>query len=38
MMMELHLYLRPEIQVVEMVPEGIVCGSNEPIFEETGEW
>ena len=34
----IRTYVKPEIQVVEILPEGISCASNEPVYEENGEW
>ena len=37
-MLPIQTYVNPEIQVVEILPEGVCCASNEPVYEENGEW
>lgn len=31
-------YYSPEIEVLDMMPEGVLCGSNEIIDENDGVW
>lgn len=31
-------YAAPEIVVIELQTEGVLCGSNEDLYENEGEW
>lgn len=33
-----EIYCSPKIEVLEICQEGILCGSNEIVDENTGEW
>lgn len=34
----MQYYVAPEIEILEVVPEGLLCGSNETVDENDGEW
>lgn len=34
----INAYITPEIQVLEILPEGVCCASTEHVLEENGEW
>ena len=36
--MQLYIYESPEIQILEINTEGILCGSNEIVDENEGYW
>ena len=36
--MQLYIYESPEIQILEINTEGILCGSNEIVNENEGYW
>lgn len=36
--MEEKRYVIPEISVIEIYSEGVICGSNELLEENEGEW
>ena len=37
--MELNqIYVSPETVVIEVFPEGVLCNSNEPVFDTDGRW
>ncbi len=36
--MEENKYISPAIEILHILPEGIICGSNEIIDENEGEW
>ena len=38
MMQNEKRYLHPEIEVVELLQEGVLCASNEIVIEKEGEW
>lgn len=31
-------YITPQIEILHILPEGIICGSNEIVDENEGEW
>ena len=31
-------YITPDVEVLEIQPEGVLCGSNEIVDENFGEW
>lgn len=31
-------YLSPLVEIFEVMPEGVLCGSNEQVGENEGEW
>jgi len=33
-----QIYFRPEIEVLEVTPEGVLCDSNEIVGENEGVW
>ena len=37
-LMELDLYVSPAVMTLELYPEGVICGSNELLEENEGEW
>lgn len=36
--MEENKYITPEIEVLEVYAEGVLCASNESLYENEGEW
>ena len=34
----MEVYISPEIEVLELYQEGVLCGSNEFVLENEGEW
>ena len=33
-----YVYDSPCVEIIELVPEGVLCGSNEKLEEEWGAW
>lgn len=33
-----EIYLTPVVEIIETMPEGVLCGSNELVGENEGEW
>jgi len=31
-------YMSPEVSVIDILPEGVLCGSNEMLDQNEGEW
>jgi hypothetical protein len=31
-------YTSPEVEILEIITEGVLCGSNETVKESEGEW
>lgn len=31
-------YISPEMEILDLVSEGVICGSNELLEENEGEW
>lgn len=36
--MEENKYISPEVEVLDVYAEGVLCGSNEYVGENEGEW
>ena len=36
--MEENKYISPEVEVLDVYEEGVLCGSNEYVGENEGEW
>ena len=34
----MDLYISPEIEILDLCQEGVLCASNEVILENDGEW
>ena len=33
-----EIYMTPVVEIIEIMPEGVLCGSNELVGENEGEW
>jgi hypothetical protein len=34
----MEVYVSPDVQILDIFPEGVLCGSNEIVDENFGEW
>ena len=34
----MQIYSTPEMEIIDIMPEGVLCGSNENVGENDGEW